>query len=79
LQDLSIKVNPKVTEEVVHHDSLWVDGGLHLHFHVCKVIHSSLKSFDPFYRALSLVNPTTDVPLLYQSGYLAERRFWLGG
>jgi hypothetical protein len=63
LQDLSIKVNPEVTEEVVHHAGLWVDGGLHLRLHVCKVIHSSLKSSDPFYRALSLVNPITDVLL----------------
>jgi hypothetical protein len=56
LQDLSIRVNPEVIEEVVHH-------ALHLCLHVCKVIHSSLESSDPFYRALSLVNPITDVPL----------------
>jgi hypothetical protein len=31
--------------------------------HVCKVIHPSLESSDPFHRALSLVNPITDVPL----------------
>jgi hypothetical protein len=31
--------------------------------HMCKVIHSSLESSDPFYCALSLVNPITDVPL----------------
>jgi hypothetical protein len=31
--------------------------------HVCKVIHPSLESSDPFYRALHLVNPTTNVPL----------------
>jgi hypothetical protein len=31
--------------------------------HVCKVIHPSLESFDPFHRALSLVSPITDVPL----------------
>jgi hypothetical protein len=43
LQDLSIRVNPEVTEEVVH--------------------HPSLESSDPFHRALSLVNPRTDVPL----------------
>jgi hypothetical protein len=30
---------------------------------VCKVIHSSLESSDPFYRMLSMVNPITDVPL----------------
>jgi hypothetical protein len=30
---------------------------------VCKVIHSSLESSDPFYRALSLVNHISDVPL----------------
>jgi hypothetical protein len=24
---------------------------------ICKVIHPSLESFDPFHRALSLVNP----------------------
>jgi hypothetical protein len=52
-----------VTEEVVHHAGLCVSGGLHLCLHMCKVIHSSLKSSDPFYRALSLVNPITDIPL----------------
>jgi hypothetical protein len=52
LQDLSIKGNPKVTKEVVH-----------LRLHVCKVIHPSLDSSDPFNRALSLVNPITDVLL----------------
>jgi hypothetical protein len=31
--------------------------------HVCKVIHLMLESSDPFYRALSLVNPITDVSL----------------
>jgi hypothetical protein len=30
---------------------------------VCKVIHSSLESFDSFYHVLSLVNPITNVPL----------------
>jgi hypothetical protein len=63
LQNLSIRVNPKVTEEVMHHAGLWVDGGLHPCLHMCKVIHSSLESSDFFYRALSLVNPITDVPL----------------
>jgi hypothetical protein len=52
-----------VTEEVVHHAGLWVNSGLHLHWHVCKVIRLSLKSSDPFHRALSLINPITDVPL----------------
>jgi hypothetical protein len=63
LQDLSIRVNPKVTEDVMHHVGLWVDGGLHLRLHVCKVIHSSIKLSDPFYHVLSLVNSITDVPL----------------
>jgi hypothetical protein len=63
LQDLGIKVNPKVTEEVMHHASMWVDRGLHLHLHICKVIHSSLESFNPFYHALCLLNPITDLPL----------------
>jgi hypothetical protein len=58
-----IKVNPKVTEEVMHHAGLWVNGGLHLRLHMCKVIHSSLESSDPIYHALSLVNPVTDVSL----------------
>jgi hypothetical protein len=31
--------------------------------HVCKVIHLSLESYDPFYHTLSLVNPITNVPL----------------
>jgi hypothetical protein len=31
--------------------------------HVCKVIHPSLESSDPFHHALSLVSPITDVPL----------------
>jgi hypothetical protein len=39
LQDLSIRVNSKVTEEVMHHASLRVDGDLHLRLHMCKVIH----------------------------------------
>jgi hypothetical protein len=30
---------------------------------VCKVIHLSFESSDPLRRALSLVNPITDVPL----------------
>jgi hypothetical protein len=63
LQDLSFKVNPKVTKEVMHHAGLRVDGSLHLHLHVCKVIHLSLESSDPFHCALSLVNPITNVPL----------------
>jgi hypothetical protein len=63
LQDLSTKVNPEVIEEVIHHAGLWVDGGLHLHLHMSKVIHQSLESFDPFHHVLSLVNPITDVPL----------------
>jgi hypothetical protein len=63
LQDLSIRVNPEVTEEVVHHAGLRVDKGLHLCLHVCKVIHPLLESSDPFHRVLSLVNPTTDVLL----------------
>jgi hypothetical protein len=63
LQDLSIRVNPEVTEEVVHHAGLRVDGSLHLRLHVCKVIHPSLESSDPFDRVLSLVNPITGIPL----------------
>jgi hypothetical protein len=63
LQDLSIKVNPKVIEEVMHHAGLRVDGGLHLHLHTCKVIHPMLESSDPFHRVLSLVNPITDILL----------------
>jgi hypothetical protein len=47
LKDLSIIVNPKVTDEVMHHAGLGVDGGLHLCLHVCKVIHPSLESSDP--------------------------------
>jgi hypothetical protein len=50
LQDLSIRVNPKATEEVVHLGGLGVDGGLHLRLHVCKVIHPSLESSDPLRR-----------------------------
>jgi hypothetical protein len=30
---------------------------------MCKVIHPLLKSSDPVHRALSLVNPITDVPI----------------
>jgi hypothetical protein len=63
LQDLIIMVNPEVTEEVMHHAGLRADGGLHLRLHVCKVIHPMLESSNPFHRALSLVNPITDVPL----------------
>jgi hypothetical protein len=63
LQDLSIRVNPEVTEEVMHHTGLWVDGSLHLRLHVCKVFHLSLKSFDPFHCVLTLINPITNVLL----------------
>jgi hypothetical protein len=47
----------------MHHVGLRVDGSLHLHLHVSKAIHPLLKSSDSFHRALSLVNPITDVPL----------------
>jgi hypothetical protein len=47
----------------MHLAGLWVDGGLHLHLHMCKVIHPMLESFDPFHRVLNLVNPITDVPV----------------
>jgi hypothetical protein len=50
LQDLSIRVNPKSTKEVVHHAGLEVDGGLHLHLHMCKVIRLSLESSNPLRR-----------------------------
>jgi hypothetical protein len=63
LQDLSIRVNPEVIEEVMHHVGLRVNGSLHLCLHVCNVIHLSLNSSDPFHRALSLVNPIIDVLL----------------
>jgi hypothetical protein len=62
-QDLSIRVNPEVTKEVMHHTGLRVDGSLHLHLHMCKVVHPFLKSSDPFHRMLSLVNPITNIPL----------------
>jgi hypothetical protein len=35
LQDISIRVNPEVTEEVMHHASLGVDGCLHFCLHGC--------------------------------------------
>jgi hypothetical protein len=62
-KDLSIRVNSKVTEEVMYQPGLWVDGGLHLRLHVCKVIHLLLESSDSFYRTLSLVSPITGVLL----------------
>jgi hypothetical protein len=51
-----------VTKEVLHHTDLRVNGSLHLHLHVCKVIYPSLESSDLFHRVLNLVNPITDVP-----------------
>jgi hypothetical protein len=33
LQDLSIRINPKVTEEVVHHAGLGVEGCLQFRLH----------------------------------------------
>jgi hypothetical protein len=63
LQDLSIRVNPEVIEEVMHHAGLRVDESLHLHLHICKVIHLSLELSDPFHRVLSLVNPIINIPL----------------
>jgi hypothetical protein len=52
-----------VTEEVVHHAGLRVDVSLHLRLHLCKVIHPSLVSSNPFHHALVLVSPITDIPL----------------
>jgi hypothetical protein len=52
-----------VTKEVMHHAGPRVDESLHLRLHVCKVIHPSLESSDPFHRALSLVTPITNIPL----------------
>jgi hypothetical protein len=52
-----------VTEEVMYHAGPRVDGGLHLRLHMCKVVHPMLESSDPFHRALSLVNPITNVLL----------------
>jgi hypothetical protein len=57
LQDLSIRINPDVIEEVVHHAGLSVNGVLHLHLNVCKVIHLMFESSDPFHCTLTLVNP----------------------
>jgi hypothetical protein len=47
---------------------------LHLRLHGCKVTHLMLESSDPIHRALSLVDPITDISLqgAYQSRYLAE-------
>jgi hypothetical protein len=47
----------------MHHTGMRVDGSLHLRLHVCKIIHPSLESSDPFHRVLNLVNPITNVPL----------------
>jgi hypothetical protein len=47
LQDLSIRVNPEMTEQVMHHAGLRVDAGLHLRLHVCKVIHPMLEHLIP--------------------------------
>jgi hypothetical protein len=63
LQDLSIRINPKVTEEVVYHVGLQIDGGLHLHLDVYKVIHPIHELSNPFHHVLSLVNPITNVSL----------------
>jgi hypothetical protein len=63
LQALSIRVNPEVTKEVVHHAGPRVDGSLHLRLHVSKVIHLSLESSDPFHHMLSPINAITDVTL----------------
>jgi hypothetical protein len=63
LKSLLIRVNPEVTEEVVHHAGLRVDGSLHLCLHECKVIHLSFESSDLLHCVLNLVNPITNVPL----------------
>jgi hypothetical protein len=47
----------------MHHAGLLVNGCLHLHLYVCKVIHPMLESSYPFHYVLSLVNSITDVPL----------------
>jgi hypothetical protein len=62
-QDLSIRVNPEVTEEVMHHGGLRVDRSFHLRLYVCKVILPSLELSDPFHCVFNLVNPITDIPL----------------
>jgi hypothetical protein len=49
-QDLSIKFNTKVIEEIIHRTGLGVDGCLHFHLHGCKVIHPLLESYDPPHR-----------------------------
>jgi hypothetical protein len=63
LQDLSIRVNTEVDEEVIHHASLGVDGCLHFRLHGCKIIYLFLESSNPFHHVLSLVSPITDVLL----------------
>jgi hypothetical protein len=52
LQDLSIRVNPEMTEEVMHHAGLLVDGGFHLRLHMCKLTHPMLELSDPFHHML---------------------------
>jgi hypothetical protein len=63
LQDLSIRVNPKVTQR--GHASCWSVSRWRLASPFAHVQSNplSLESSDPFHRVLSLVNPITDVPL----------------
>jgi hypothetical protein len=41
-----------MTEEVMHHAGLLVDGGFHLRLHMCKVTHPMLELSDPFHHML---------------------------
>jgi hypothetical protein len=63
LQDLSIRVDAEVVEEVVQHVILRVDGRVYLHQNTLELIHPTLNPSDPLYRVFCLVHPVTDIPL----------------
>jgi hypothetical protein len=56
LQDLSIRINVKVTEEIVDHIGLWINGGKHLLYRV-------LESSNLLHRPFCLVRLITNIPL----------------
>jgi hypothetical protein len=63
LQDLSIRVNAEVVEEVVQHADVRFDGRVYLHLHTLELFHPTLDLFDPLHNAFCLAHPVTNISL----------------
>jgi hypothetical protein len=72
LQDLCIRVNPKLSKEIVHHASLWVDRCLHFCLHGYKVIHPSPELSDPLHRVFPNHSPEDEGELFVHSNLLEQ-------